>query len=108
MTLPYVIHFPDYFDDYAGEIEAKGYFADVIVESAGLRYNPVFYDPIRFEQEYKDHLASGARAFSEPNIVVVGAVTRQQIEAAIEELSQRSFHALAPEASEHRADKDDV
>lgn len=99
MGISYTITFPDYFDDYAAEIEAKGYFADVIVDADGLQYKPVFYDTVRFRQEYEDHLASGAAAFAEPNVVVVRAVTRDQVEAAVAELARTRFAVLTPETS---------
>ena len=103
MGISYTISFPDYFDDHAAEIEAKGYFADVTVEAHGLRYRPVFYDTVRFRQEYEGHLAGGAAAFAEPNIVVLGAVTREQVEAGVAELARTGFRALMPEASESSA-----
>lgn len=93
----YKIMFPEYFDDYAPEIEAKGYFADLVIEAEGKRYRPVFYDTVRFRQECEDHLTRGAAAFAEPNVVIVAAVTRDHIEAAVLELARAEFRALIPE-----------
>jgi hypothetical protein len=97
-TPPYSITFPDYFDDYALEIQAKGYFADLVVEAGDARYKPVFYDTVRLRQEYEDHLAGGAAAFAEPNLVVVSELSRASIEAAVAELARAGFRQLAPEA----------
>lgn len=99
MTNAYRIIFPDYFDGVAGEIEAKGYFNDVVVESGQLRFKPLFYDPVRVRQEYEDHLGGGAAAFAERNLVVVPKVTRAAIEAAIAELARADFGALAAETA---------
>jgi hypothetical protein len=97
VDVSYTIIFPDYFDDYAPEIEGKGYFADVAVEATGRRYRPVFYDTVRFSQEYEDHLSGGAAGFVEPNVVVVRTVTRGHIEAAVAELARAEFRGLVPE-----------
>jgi len=48
------IVFPDYFDARAGEIEAKGDFADVPIGSGGHVYRPEFIDPIRRAQEIRE------------------------------------------------------
>ena len=91
------IHFPEYFDKYASETEAKGYFADVTVLAGGRRYRPVFYDAIRFQQEMRDALEARG-AFSERNVVIVPSVTRDQIVSAIGELAASDFASLMPEA----------
>jgi hypothetical protein len=93
----YRINFPEYFDDYATEIEAKGYFDDLTVEAGATRYKPLFYDTVRVRQEYEDHLASGAAAFAERNLVVLPKVIRATIEAAIDELARTDFRALTQE-----------
>jgi hypothetical protein len=98
MSLDYLIRFPDYFDDYATEIEAKGYFADLVIEAGGLKYIPVLYDKVRVRQEYEDHLAGGAAAFAERNLVILSTITREQIEAGVSELARTEFYALVPEA----------
>ena|SRR5205823_7718414 len=95
----YEFSFPDYFDAYAGAIEAKGYFADLLVKVGDLRYKPVFYDGVRLRQVYEDHFADGSIAFSEQNLVIVPAVTRQNIEEAIHELAKAGFRTLIAEAS---------
>lgn len=93
----YVVRFPAYFDDYAAEIEAKGFFADIVVEAGSALYRPLFYDPVRFRQEYEDHLSSGAAAYAEKNIIVVHEVTRTAIDAAVRQLSESDFRQLTPE-----------
>jgi hypothetical protein len=99
MTNSYTITFPDYFDDVAGEIEAKGYFPDLTVVSEGRLYKPVFYDTVRIQQEFEDHLAAGAAAFAEQNLVVVRVVTRSELEAAVAELARTGFQALTPSSA---------
>jgi hypothetical protein len=100
MSRSFTTHFPNDFDDYAEEIEAKGYFADLLIESEGVRYKPIFYDTVRFRQEYEDHLDRGAAAFAERNIVLVKAVTRASVEAAVDELARGGFRQLTPETSD--------
>lgn len=89
----YVIEFPDYFDEYAWEIEAKGYFADLTIVVGVRRLHPTFYDPVRLEQTYRDDLAAD-QYFAVGGLVVVPVVTRQHIEAAVERLSRGDFRDL--------------
>jgi len=97
MNAHYVVNFPAYFDEHSTEIEAKGYFDDLTVDVGDVRYKPLFYDTARVRQEYEDHLAGGAAAFVEPNLVIVRKVTSATIEAAIDELARAGFRALVPE-----------
>lgn len=73
------------FDDYAWEVESKGWFSDVTVVVSGKTYKLHFYDPARLGQEIEDEL-SGNVAFVEGNLVVVRAVNRANIELAVSEL----------------------
>jgi hypothetical protein len=95
----YRIEFPDYFDSYIGELEAKGYFADLVIHAAGRRYRPTFYDPIRLGQEVKDALSAGAVCFSEANLVIVDKISRDALEAAVAQLSGQDFVTLVPDPS---------
>jgi hypothetical protein len=81
----YTFELPGYFDDDAAEIEAKGYFGPVSVVSSDDVFKLYFYDAVRLQQEISDALRS-APYFAEPGLVVVTAVTRAQIESAIEYL----------------------
>jgi len=66
------------------------------VDAGDARNKPLFYDTARLRQEYEDHLAGGAAAFAERNLVVLPKVTRATIEAAIHELARTGFRALNP------------
>ncbi|GGO02670.1 hypothetical protein [Microbispora bryophytorum] len=76
------VQWPDDFGDYAWEVEAKGWFEGVTVEWNGARIRPVFYDPVRLNQEISDELAGGSY-FREPNLIVIEKVTRDHMEVAI-------------------------
>lgn len=78
--------FPDDFDDYAWEVDAKGWFNDAVVEIDGERFRIAFYDIARLTQDIEDALSMNA-AFFEKNIVVLRRVTRESIEQAIESLA---------------------
>ena len=90
MPATYSVTFPEYFDEYAHEIEAKGYFADLPVSYTGRVLRPVFYDPPRLAQEINDATATGA-VFAVPLLAVVPAVTRDNIIAALDELAAGRF-----------------
>ena len=77
--------FPDDFDDYAWEVEAKGWFSGAILSVAGKNYALNFYDPARLDQAIEAELQRGS-AFCEPNLIVVKAVTRSEMEGAVGEI----------------------
>jgi hypothetical protein len=74
--------FPAGFDDYASEVEAKGWFADATLTIVGKKYRMCFYDPVRLSQEIEAELQRG-KLFFEANLVVVQSVTRQNMESAV-------------------------
>jgi hypothetical protein len=92
----YVVHFPYYFDEREWEVTAKGWFSDLLVEYGDRVYRPVFYDPTRLAQEIADEVTSAREYFIAQNLVVVRAVTRSNIVAALDGLSERHFETLVP------------
>jgi hypothetical protein len=95
-TSSYVVHFPYYFDEREWEVTAKGWFSDLLVEYGGRVYRPVFYDPTRLAQEVADEVTSARGYFIEQNLVVVQAVDRSNIVAALDGLCERHFETLVP------------
>lgn len=83
-----VVEFPDGFDDWAWEVEAKGWFAGVVAVIEGERFPLTVYDPVSLAQDVQAELVAGG-PFAEPNLVVVPAVTRANIEAAVRALVGR-------------------
>jgi hypothetical protein len=94
MANEYFARYPDYFDSAQEEIAAKGYFADLNVEARGAVYRPVFYDPVRFQQEVHDSLKADP-CHLEPNLVLVHSVDRPHIDAAVAWLAERDFYGLS-------------
>jgi hypothetical protein len=89
--------FPDGFEQYARELESKGYFSEARLEFQGRRYQLTFYDPARLGQDIEEVLQRGG-IFFEPNLVVVPAVTRQNMEKAATQLvKQASLGSLVAE-----------
>lgn len=89
---------PADFDDYAWEVQAKGYFGDALMTVAGKRYRLNFYDPTRLSQEIASELERGA-AFAEPNLVIVRAVTKSDMQQAAAMLAQSGqVNSLVPES----------
>jgi hypothetical protein len=83
----YSLVFPEGFDDYAWEVESKGWFGEARLTSMGRSYRIIFYEPVRLAQEIEDELKRG-KPFLEQNLVVVPSVTRQNMETAVEYLVQ--------------------
>ncbi len=91
-----IVIFPDWHDTRAElEATARGYLSHVVVQlQDGSRYQLLFYDPVRLEQD----LTTEARGFlAEPNMVVVSDVTSEKIKDAVRGLwQQRYFEFLKP------------
>jgi hypothetical protein len=83
----YSLVFPEGFDDYAWEVESKGYLVDARLKFMGRSYRINFYEPVRLAQDIEAELERGS-LFFEPNLVVVPSVTRQNMETAVEFLVQ--------------------
>jgi hypothetical protein len=81
-TMTYSVILPSDFDEYGWEVEKRGWFDSISVESDGLLINLSFYDPARLKQEIEDAI-SGNRIFFERNITVVSVANRDSIEAAV-------------------------
>lgn len=81
------LELPADFEEHGSEVEAKGWFSEARVIASGARYRINFYDQARLNQQIQGELARG-QIFFEPNLVVVRAVTRANMESAAEELVQ--------------------
>jgi hypothetical protein len=82
----YELKWPADFDEYAWEVESKGWFSDVTISARGRSIKPAFYDPSRLEQEIADEIADQG-LFSERDLIVLEKVTKANIENAIEKLA---------------------
>jgi hypothetical protein len=80
--MTYRLGLPDDFDEYAWEVEEKGWFDSAYVEFDGLRIQLSIYDPTRLRQDVEEALSS-ARSFFEKSILVVPVVNRDSIEASV-------------------------
>jgi hypothetical protein len=76
------IEFPEGFDDYAWEVESKGWLSGVVVTIGDRRFSVTVYDPIRLAQEIRDAMDRSG-AFFEHNLLVVPIVTRAHVQAGI-------------------------
>lgn len=66
----YELTLPNDFDDYAWEVESKGWFSGAVVRFQGKQYRLNFYDPTRLAQEIADEL-SDRDVFVEDNLLVI-------------------------------------
>lgn len=92
MSGSFAITYPDGFEGWEPIIEAKGWLADVLVAIEGARFRLTFYDPVRLGQEVDDDVRREG-LFCERNLVIVPAVTRGHIEAAIGKLGEKGLRA---------------
>ena len=80
------LRLPDDFQEYAWEVEAKGWFDGAFVEFDGRIAPITFYDSARLAEEIGEELeASGFIAFR--NLVVVAAVTPSMMRQAVDRLA---------------------
>jgi hypothetical protein len=90
----YQVVFPDYFDGEAGEIRAKGYFADLVVVVGDRHIRPTIMTPHRLARETEIEFAEGKPCYFESNVVLVPEISRERINAAMAELSRSGFDGL--------------
>lgn len=79
------VEYPPRFDEYAWEVQAKGWLPGVVGVIQGRRYSVTVYDKIRLAQDVDDSLKRGD-VFMERNLLVVRSVTRENIAAAFAEI----------------------
>lgn len=89
----YKIHYPsDYYGQWEEECAYKGRLAGVMVEfPEGGMLELNFVDIARLHQSLEDQEAVGHSFYSEPGLVVLSSVTRENIEAAVRELFREGF-----------------
>jgi hypothetical protein len=83
----YTLNWPNDFQDYAWEIESKGWFAGLEIILDGKALKPIFCDAARLSQDVAGELSSSG-FFFEPCLVVVERVSRESIEDAIKNLAR--------------------
>lgn len=94
------VEFPEGFDDFGWEAEAKGWLPGVRVRLVGHTYTLTFYDPVRLAQDLEEELRQRAM-FAEKNLVVVNEVTRACVIAAVAELARTgSWDYFVPDIDE--------
>ena len=97
-TYPRLLLEKDFDDQAAFEVEQKGWYGQALVAlSDSIRVKVFFYDPVRLSQDLEYGLRSGAVCIAEPGMIVIPSVTRQYMEAAINQLyKQGFFESLVP------------
>lgn len=86
----YLFILPEDFDGFALEVKDKGWFSAARLIVSEVQYELNFFDPLRLAQEIERAIQADGRFF-EPNLVVIQAITRANMEKAVEFLV-RSGH----------------
>jgi hypothetical protein len=84
----YRFDLPADFEEYAWEVEIKGWFEGAVLTFQGKKYRLLFYDPVRVGQEIQSSIEREG-AFFDPNLVVVPSVTRSNMQRAAARLAER-------------------
>jgi len=86
--MDYELVWPADFDDYAWEVECKGWFPGLGIVIEGEVIQLTIYDPVRLGQDIEMELGLyGSSMFR--RVIVVDTVTRENIEKAIAGLAKR-------------------
>ncbi len=91
----YTLVMPDGLEDDAWLFETKGWLPGIAIVVGDVRYEPDFYDPVRYAQTLADDVEVDGFAVPE-NVVVVSAVTPTEIRLAVERLAATGFASLRP------------
>lgn len=78
----YRLELPNDYDDYAWQIESKGWFNEAFAVINQSRFRIVFYDPIRLAQDIDDAI-NESEIFFEQNLVVIKCVNKIYMEKAV-------------------------
>lgn len=74
------------------EIQQKGWFEQAIVHLPNGSNVPVcFWDPGRLSQDLETDLKLGRTCVAEPGMIIIPAVTVDNMKAAVEELYHRGY-----------------
>lgn len=71
------------FQDYASEVESKGWFSGAVLLHLNNRYPLTFYEPVRLRQTIENELQNQP-LFSEQNLLVVESVTEAAMRKAVD------------------------
>lgn len=81
---------PEGYNEYAWEVEAKGYLWDACVELDGRVVAVTFYDATRLAQDVAEESIAG-RVFAAKRLLVVPSVTQVHMEAAVKSVDPTFF-----------------
>ncbi len=90
-VINFEIEFPEGFEDYAWEVEAKGWLPDVIVTIGDRRFRMTVYDPIRLAQEIESEIERDG-VFIHRHLLVVPSVTPAFIRAGVASVIRAGRH----------------
>lgn len=91
-SIPKLVFTHPFDEREAFEAEARGYLGHVIVELAdGARIPVVFYEPVRLGQDLEEEAKFGNPFIAEPGMIVVEAITLDNMEEAVGKLFQEGF-----------------
>ena len=84
----YIIKWPDGFDDYAWEIQSKGWFNGLEILVNGRIIKLTFYDGVRLLQDINEEIGGSGYYCPESSLIVLEKVCRELMEKAIAELAK--------------------
>jgi hypothetical protein len=99
-SVEFNVIYPDYFDD--PDVLVRGVVDGIRVQSGGREFDISFFSPTRLSQEVEGEVLNYRHFFVQKNLVVVTAVDRGHINAAVAELAKLNFAELRAEDGESR------
>lgn len=93
----FAVHYPDFYEGSEGDVSDMGVLDGLWIESDGKRYEVSVFTPLRLSQEVLADLRFPRPCYVQKNLIVVQAVDRAHIDAAVLELAKYEFADICPE-----------
>ncbi|HEY7405681.1 MAG TPA: hypothetical protein VIB39_19305 [Candidatus Angelobacter sp.] len=82
----------EFTEELADIVEMKGWCGLGMVELPnGTRFDVLFIEPTRLQSDLESHLRSGRVCVAEPGMIVIPKVTRDYMDAAVQELYKSGY-----------------
>ncbi|HEV3158234.1 MAG TPA: hypothetical protein VGZ00_12895 [Candidatus Baltobacteraceae bacterium] len=94
--IEYTVYIPKYLDGYPWPKEGPGFLGDMAIRFSGKMFKLNIYDIVTLGKTCEGELDSSV-CFTEPNLIVVKEITRENVFSAIDQIASAKFSSLLPE-----------
>lgn len=94
--IEYTVYIPKDLDGYPWPKEGPGFLGDIAIRFSGNMFKLNIYDILTLGKTCEGELDASA-CFTEPNLIVVRKITRENVFSAIDQIASAKFSSLLPE-----------